>query len=99
MGIDTTVSMDIARDFLRIFYANNPTGLRAKWQEVAASALDQVVLTNQSFEGGSHGGELVFPRIALLSAIQDVMREMDPTLPTGPSCFRYADFGSNWVQV
>lgn len=67
-----------AKLYLRRVFASNLTGLKALASTVAAEAFDSVTLTGQSFEGGSHTGQLVFPRLAYLRAIEELIIELDP---------------------
>lgn len=75
-----------AKKYLRRKYASDLTGLRALADKIAEEALgDAVTLTGLSAEGGSQTGQLVFPRIDYLAAIEDVIREIDPDYVESPA--------------
>ncbi len=83
---DAAQNIANAKKYLRRKYAADLTGLRALADTVATEALgDAVTLTGQSFEGASHSGQLVFPRIDYLAAIEDVIRELDTALVASPA--------------
>jgi hypothetical protein len=82
----TAENISTAKRYLRRKYATDLPGLRALAETVAGEALgDSVTLTGQSFEGGSHTGQLVFPRIDYLGAIEQVIAELDTTTPLRPA--------------
>ena len=85
-----------AKLYLRRVYADNLTGLKALATTVATEAFDSVTLTGQSFEGGSHTGQLTFPRLAYLRAVEELIIELDPdTVPAAAnSTSAYYRFGS-----
>lgn len=77
--MDAAARIDTARRYLRRTYAQNLTGLLALADQVANTATEAVTLTGQSFEGGSHTGQLTFEPMAYLTAIEDIIAELDPT--------------------
>jgi hypothetical protein len=83
---DTAENIATAKLYLRRKYAENLTGLKQLAAQIADEALgDAVTLTGQSFEGGSHTGQLVFPRIDYLRAIEETIRYLSPTQTFDPA--------------
>lgn len=83
---DAAQNIATAKKYLRRKYAADLTGLRALADQIATEALgDAVTLTGQSSDGASHTGQLVFPRIDYLAAIEDIIRELDPDLVESPA--------------
>ena len=75
-------------------------GLRKLADEIALSAFDAVTLTGQAFEGGSHQGQLTFPRMDYLQAVMDIIAEANPTgTPQAPTRTTFADFSGGQSQV
>jgi hypothetical protein len=72
-----------AKLYLRRKYASNLTGLKQLAEQIACEAFDTVTLTGQSFEGGSHSGQVALPRLGYLRAIEELIIELDPdTVPS-----------------
>lgn len=83
---DSAENISTAKLYLRRKYATNLTGLKQLAEKIADEALgDAVTLTGQSFEGGSHTGQLVFPRIDYLRAIEETIRFLDTTQTFDPA--------------
>jgi hypothetical protein len=66
------------RRYLRRTYATNLAGLRRLADTVASGATEVVTITGMGLEGGSSSGQITFERMAYLSAIEDVIAEIDP---------------------
>ncbi len=66
---------------------------------VENGAFDAVTITGQGFEGGQANGQLVFPPMAYLAAIESLLLELDPTnTPAPPSRVVFADFSSSATE-
>lgn len=83
MAVDYNL-LGTIRDYLRMKYATDVTGLRRLADETFAAATETVTLTSGSFEGGSHAGVMNCPKGLLLQAIMDVLKELDATIPRAP---------------
>lgn len=59
----------------------NLASLNALADQVASSAQEEVIITATTFEGGSHQAQLKFDKLALATAIEQLIQEADPTLP------------------
>lgn len=70
---------DTCRRFLRREYAGKLEDLRQLSRSVFEDASEEVALTTASFEGGSGGGQIKFNKMTLLTAIEDVIEEIDPS--------------------
>ena len=95
------LNLSTARDFLRRKYAANLTGLRAEIERVGGMAMNtRLNLTGQSFEGGSHNGEVAFTAMEYLRALLDVEADLAPETVSSaaPSCIRYADHSSRLAE-
>jgi hypothetical protein len=90
--MDDASRIETAKRYLRRKYATDLLGLRALADSVAECATDAVTLTGQSFEGGSHSGAVTFEPMAYLTAIEDVLAELDDTVPPPPPDRAYARF-------
>lgn len=76
--LSDAAKIEIVKPHLRREYANDLEGLKLKAKEIFGAATDTVTLTNGSFEGGSGSGEITFPKILLLGALNDLIAEIDP---------------------
>lgn len=88
------LNLSTARDFLRRKFAADLTALRGEIDRVGAMAMNtRLNLTGQSFEGGSHNGEVAFTAMEYLRALLDVEAELDPASvgTAASSSIRYAD--------
>lgn len=104
-------AIETAKQYLRLKYlvtpATSTTGpvyttpaLRALADLVAEGAFEQVTITGQTFEGGSHQGQVVFPRMDYLRAVLELIAEADPAgTPQAPSRTSFADFRRTYAQV
>ena len=95
------LNLSTARDFLRRKFATDLTGLRREIERVGAMAMNtRLNLTGQSFEGGSHNGEVAFTAMEYLRALLDVEADLDPTSvgTSGYSSIRYADHSSRYAE-
>jgi hypothetical protein len=67
------------------------------------SGEDHVVITQNSFEGGSAAGQLRFPADVIGAAIEDLLAELDPTGSVNPEqtvgSGSYADFSGFRLTV
>ncbi|MDR1284517.1 MAG: hypothetical protein LBK99_27455 [Opitutaceae bacterium] len=105
MGLDTATAIQIAIQDLRRRYGPRPgktadtTGLHALADKLGDSAFEEVTITGNAYEGGSATGEVAFPRLAYLGAVNALITELDPAAPQAPSCVRHADFSHSHHQV
>lgn len=83
------------KKYLRRTFAGNLPALKRKADEFACSADQEVTITQQSFEGGGHSGQIVLPRLVALNAIEDLIAEQDPDFIAPPTRTHLADFGSS----
>jgi hypothetical protein len=74
-----------AKLYLRRKYAADPSSLKQLADQIAACAFDAVTLTGQAFEGGSHSGQVTFPRLDYLRAIEEVIAELDTSATPSPA--------------
>lgn len=70
------------KQYLRRTYASDLVGLRRLADETFRDATETVTLTSLSAEGGSQSGQVSCPKGLLLQAIEEVLQELDPTIPT-----------------
>ena len=88
----TAAAVSGYKKFLRRKFSGNLPALRALADQCADSAQDQIVITTQSFEGGSHSGQVILPRLVALDLVETLLIELDPTSPrpctTGVAVFR-----------
>lgn len=92
MATPLALNLSTARDFLRDKYASDLEGLKKEIARVGGLAMNtRLNLTGQSFEGGSHQGEVAFTAMEYLRALLDIKAELDPTTACAPSAIRYAD--------
>lgn len=90
--MDDATRIDTVRRYLRRTFAANPTGLRALATQLYTSGTTSVTLTGQSFEGGSHSGQITFETLAYLTAVEDVLSEIDADSPPPTPDRTYARF-------
>ena len=74
-------STDGYKKYLRRKFAGNLPALTARADELAACADEVVTITQQSFEGGSHAGQITMPRLVALNLVEDLIAEMSTTAP------------------
>lgn len=98
--MDSTAKINTLKQMLRIKYANDLTGLKRKWEEVAAGATEFVEITGTSFEGGSANGVQVLDRLEYLAAVQSIMAELDPSgTPPVPPAGAYATLACGYLET
>lgn len=73
-----------AKKYLRRKYANDLPGLKALAESVADGAFDAVTITGNSYEGGSASGQVSFEPLEYLSAVEDIIEEMDDSGAASP---------------
>lgn len=73
------------KQYLRRRYAADLVGLRRLADETFADATETVTLTSSGAEGGSHSGQITCPKGLLLQAVEEVLQELDSTVPRGSS--------------
>lgn len=81
-----------AKRYLRRVYANNVPGLEALATSVATSAFESVTITGSGYEGGSDTGVITFEPLEYLSALEDLISELDPTAPQPASTTIHTTF-------
>lgn len=71
---------------LRRTYAGDVAGLRALSDQLDQELSDTVTITSQSFEGGSHSGQITMSPGLKLKAVEELIAEMDSTgsVPRAP---------------
>ena len=75
----TSTALAAYKQFLRRTYATNLPGLRALAEQLVAELADGVTITAQTFEGGSHSGQITMPPGLKLSAVEELLIELDTT--------------------
>lgn len=88
-----------AMRYLRRKYAANIPGLKALADQVAVEAFDAVTITGNGYEGGNASGMLTFERLEYLSAVENLICELDPDAPQPAALVMYSDFSSRPVQT
>jgi len=81
----STEQILVAKKYLRRKYANDATGLRLLADTIATGAFEAVTITGNSYEGGSASGQITFEPLAYLSAVEDVIAEIDPDNVPAPA--------------
>ena len=79
--MDSADRIETVRRDLRYTYADNLTGLKALYASVRSTACAFVEITGTAHEGGSANGVTVFERLEYLSAVLDVLCELDSAAP------------------
>lgn len=69
-----------ATKYLRRKYAGKLEDLKILAESVAAGAFDKVTITGNAYEGGSASGEVTFAALEYLSAVEDVIADMDDSV-------------------
>ena len=74
------------KQYLRRTYASDVPGLRALAEQLVKELSDTVTITSQSFEGGSHSGQITMPPGLKLQAVEELIAELDAagTVPRAP---------------
>lgn len=89
-----------AKQYLRRKYAGNVQGLKDLADTVVANgAFDSVTITGDSHEGTSSSGQLVFEPLEYLGAIEELIAEMDSTVPQPGDSVMFSDFSCRSVQT
>jgi hypothetical protein len=100
--VDDASKIETIKQHLRIEYGTGATALSALHQlrkQLAAEATEAVTLTGQTFEGGSHTGQLVFPRIMFLQCVIARLLELDPTIDPGPMSVTFISRNSRFLEL
>jgi hypothetical protein len=98
--VDDSTRIEIAKQYLRRKYASDVPGLKTLANRIAESAFAAVTITGQTFEGGSAQGTVTFEKMAYLSAVEQVLAELDPdNTPTAPAAVRFADFRDSYLET
>ena len=79
--MDSPDRIDVARRSLRYDYNNDLPGLKALYLRVRDCAFTHVEITGIGHQGNSSNGQLVFERMEYLSAVLDILAEIDPNSP------------------
>jgi hypothetical protein len=82
-----------AKKYLRRTYAENLPGLKALAETIAAGAFEAVTITGNNYEGGGATGQITFEPLEYLSAVEDVIADLDPDAPAPASLVMHATFG------
>lgn len=75
----TATAYTAYKQYLRRTFATNLPGLRTLADTFAAELADSVTITSQSFEGGSHAGQITMPVGLKLQAVEEILVELDST--------------------
>ncbi|MDQ8206209.1 hypothetical protein QEH52_01715 [Coraliomargarita sp. SDUM461003] len=74
--------------------------LRAKADDIFDLATEEVTITSQGFEGGTSAGQISFPKILLLQAIEELIAEKDPdNTPSAPGGSIHPDFSQRSIST
>lgn len=83
-----------AKKYLRRKYVEDVAGLKALAETIASGAFEFVTITGNSYEGGSANGQISFEPLEYLSAIEDIIAELDPDgVPAPAPLVMHSDFG------
>ena len=86
--MDDAARIEVVKQYLRRKYTGGTTDglkmLKSLADDVFNAATDPVTLTGQSFDGGSHSGQITFEKMAYLSAIEAVISELDTSTAALP---------------
>lgn len=74
-----------AKKYLRRKYVEDVDGLKTLAETIALGAFEAVTITGNAYEGGSANGLISFERLAYLSAVEDVIAELDPDNVPAPA--------------
>lgn len=78
----------------------NAATLRTKADELFELATEEVTITSNGFEGGNAAGQVTFPKIILLQAIEELILEKDPTgTEAAPGGSTYPDFSTRSLST
>lgn len=77
MDATTATALAAYKQYLRRTYASNVPGLRALAEQLVAELTDNVTITSQTFEGGSHSGQITMPPGLKLAAVEELIIELD----------------------
>lgn len=74
--------------------------LRTKADELFELATEEVTITSNGFEGGNAAGQVTFPKILLLQAIEELIIEKDPVgTERAESGSTYPDFSTRILST
>jgi len=101
--MDDEARIAAVMQYLRRTYANNMDGLKALAAAIMSTGAEAVTLTGHSAEGATVQGQITFEALAYLSAVEQVLLELDatlnptaPTIPTPGSLATVIDFSSRF---
>jgi hypothetical protein len=89
--------IETAKQYLR--RTKKARDLKEIADQVAISAFEEVTITGNSIEGGQASGEITFPKMAYLRAIEELLIELDPSTPQPPADVMHNHFGFRMVQT
>ncbi len=81
-----------AKRYLRRKYATNLAGLKTLADTVAGGAFESVTITGSGYEGGNDTGQITFEPMEYLAALEEIIAEMDSTVPQPASMCIESDF-------
>lgn len=100
MPVPILLQIQTAKRYLRRKYpVDQLPQLKTLADTTFAEATDTVTLTSNSFEGGSASGEITFDKTVLLTAIEELIAEVDPTAPEEAPSSVLLDYSSRQVQA
>lgn len=73
----TTTALAAYKQHLRRKFASDVAGLKALADQLIVEVTDNVTITSQSFEGGSHSGQITMPPGLKLAAVEELIVELD----------------------
>lgn len=85
--------------YLRRKYAGRVNELKAFADQVFAEASDEVVITSNSFEGGSASGQVRYNKMDLLQAIEELLVEAGEAPLGGRQAMVYADWSGGVART
>lgn len=97
--MDDAAKLATAKQYLRRTYASNLAGLVALATTLAATAFDAVTITGNQFEGNQAQGQLIFPRLMYLQAVEEMIAELDPSARIPPSTTFFPDHSLHAVEL
>lgn len=92
--------LSTVKQYMRRKYSGNVAKLKRDADDLFDLATEEVTITSSGFEGGNTSGQVSFPKILLLQAIEELILELDPTntpkAVTGPV---HPDFSNRQIST
>lgn len=99
--MDEAARIETYKEWLRVKYTGDPSGLRRYVRELGdGSASESVVITSHNFTDGGAAGQLVLEPMVKLAAALAVLRELDPdNAPSSLAAGRIIDFSQRCIET